>query len=317
MEPEPQSELDQAEGIPPPEEMGLAEFLKSCAEGSDDEEAAPQHCVEMQAEEFGSAVRAGFASLWAAVTDGSALTAGCDVVAAAGDQSYSCHSLVLTVWSPVLRTSLEERWSSSSASAGGAPSVLTIELGPAEPADFKTLLCYCYTGELILRPTNVIGLLHLSDFYGVEAVKAGCGEFLFELLGNEQLPALLTIAEQYNVARLRHVCACALADYFEDLLEDGTLWSLSAGVWQELLARTSLAVSDETTVLDAVLEFASPPHVDGAAARAARLEHLLPYVRWPQLGERLITVQEDPELMVRPRINIKTPSLLNQCAIFF
>ena len=44
MEPEPQSELEQAEGMPegnpPPEEMGLAEFLKSCAEGSDDEEAA-------------------------------------------------------------------------------------------------------------------------------------------------------------------------------------------------------------------------------------------------------------------------------------
>eukprot|EP01043_Picozoa_sp_COSAG02_P016089 COSAG02_NODE_701_length_18335_cov_18.672955_11_plen_442_part_00 len=304
MEPEPEpgpptvGAPEHAEGVPPAEEIDLRTFLRSCANGSD--VTLTRQGIKWQPEEFGNAVRGGFASLWAAVSDGSALAKGCDVVATAGKKSYSCHSLVLAVWSSVLRASLEERWSSKPAAAG--PTSLQIELGPAEPVDFKTMLCYCYTGELMLTPSNVIGLLHLSDFYGIEPIKNCCGEFLFGLLGNEQLVALLTIAEEYSVAQLRGACARVLADDFEDLLEDGTLWSLSVDVWEELLAQTSLAVSDETTVLDAVLTFASPPHTDGPEARAAKLERLLPYVRLPQLGERLISVQQDQELMSIPEM---------------
>lgn len=311
MEPEPEvrsltvEDAEQAEGVPPAEEMDLATFLRSCTNG-----VGTAHSIKWQPEEFGSAVRGGFAALWAAVSDaGSALTEGCDVIAivekrVAGEllrtEKYSCHSLVLTVWSPVIRASLEERWSSKLTSG---PTSLQIDLGPAEPVDFKTMLCYCYTGELVLTASNVIGLLHLSDFYGIDPVKNCCGEFLFGLLGNEQLAALLAIAEEYNVAQLRRACASVLADDFENLLEDGTLWSLSVDVWEELLAQTSLAVSEETTVLDAVLTFASPPHTHGAEERAAKLERLLPYVRLPQLGERLITVQQDLELMAIPEMS--------------
>jgi hypothetical protein len=311
MEPEPEpeaqivDELEQTEGVPPAEEMDLPTFLRSCADGR-------SHSINWQPEAFGNAVRAGFTSLWAAVRDGSALAEGCDVIATAGTDSYSCHSLVLTVWSPVLRASLEERWSSRLSADG--PTALQIDLGPAKPADFKTMLCYCYTGELVLRPSNVIGLLHLSDFYGIEPVKSSCGEFLFELLGHEQLPALLTIAEEYSVAQLRRACASVLADEFEDLLEDGTLWSLSVDVWEELLAQTSLAVSDETTVLDAVLTFSSPPHIEETEERAARLQRLLPYVRLPQLGERLIAVQQDPELMAIPEMSSLVMHALTQLA---
>ena len=296
-EPEPEP----GEGVPPAAvvdeqpavEMDLATFLA----GRATEDAPPSLAVSFDGEAFGTALRTGFASLYAAVAKGGTLADGCDVSAQAGDATFCCHSLVLTVWSAVFRTSLEERWGSA---AADGRAVLTIELGPATPADFEALLRYCYTGELLLTASSVVGLLHLSNYYGVDPIKTSCGEFLFSLLGNEQLPALLAIAEEYNVAHLRRACACALADDFEDLLEQGTLWSLSVEVWAELLQQTQLAVSDETTVLDAVLELASPPHSEDAAARARVLQQLLPCVRLPQLGERLISVQQDAELMSVP-----------------
>ena len=98
------------------------------------------------------------------------------------------------------------------------------------------------TSELI-----AMGLLHLSDYYSIDGLKRSCGDYLFRLLGKDQLPALLTIADEYSVRHLRQRCACVLADDFEELLEQGTLWTLSIEVWAELLNQTELAVSDEGT----------------------------------------------------------------------
>ena len=77
-----------------------------------------------------------------------------------------------------------------------------------------------------------------------------------ELLGKDQLPALLGLAEEFRVKQLRVRCAEVLAAEFEDMVDMGTLWELSVEVWTELLSQTELAVSDETAVLDAVLEYA-------------------------------------------------------------
>ena len=74
-----------------------------------------------------------------------------------------------------------------------------------------------------------------------------------------------------------------LADDFEELLEQGTLWTLSIEVWAELLNQTELAVSDEGTVLDAVLTLASAEHTE-PAERPRVLGALLPCVRMPQLS---------------------------------
>ena len=46
------------------------------------------------------------------------------------------------------------------------------------------------------------------------------------------------IADEYSVRNLRQRCARVLADDFEELLEQGTLWTLSIEVWAELLNQT-------------------------------------------------------------------------------
>lgn len=96
------------------------------------------------------------------------------------------------------------------------------------------MLSHCcvfrYTGALTLTPTNVVGLLQLADFYGVQPIKRACGDYLFDVLGESQLPALLDMAEAYTVKRLRQRCAQVLADDFEDLIDDGQLWALSPDV---------------------------------------------------------------------------------------
>ena len=294
MEPEPEPAPDggDVEGVPPltaPEDAeDLASFLqRKAADGE-----APWE-TEWDAAGFGNALRAGFAALWPAVEAGEA--AGCDVVLEAGGERLSAHGIVLTIWSEIFRTTLEDRWRAAQEAAAAPRCVLAVELGPARPADVKDLLRFIYTGSTSLAPDSVMGLLHLSDYYSIDGLKRSCGDYLFRLLGKDQLPALLTIADEYSVRHLRQRCACVLADDFEELLEQGTLWTLSIEVWAELLNQTELAVSDEGTVLDAVLTLASAEHTE-PAERPRVLGALLPCVRMPQLGERLISIEQDAEL---------------------
>ena len=193
MEPEPEPAPDggDVEGVPPltaPEDAeDLASFLqRKAAEGE-----APWE-TEWDAAGFGDALRAGFAALWPAVEAGEA--AGCDVVLEAGGERLSAHGIVLTIWSEIFRTTLEDRWRAAQEEAAAAAPrcVLAVELGPSRPADVKDLLRFIYTGSTSLAPDSVMGLLHLSDYYSIDGLKRSCGDYLFRLLGKDQLPALLT-----------------------------------------------------------------------------------------------------------------------------
>ena len=199
-------------------------------------------------------MREGFSQMYSGVVDeAAAASAASDVVVHVGGEQLRCHSGVLSACSATLRASLDQRWAGAEAAPSAAPEI-TVE--SASASDFKDLLRFMYTGSTTLTPTNVLGLLQLSDFYSVLPLKAFAGDFLFELLGNDQLPALLGLAEEFRVKQLRVRCAEVLAAEFEDMVDMGTRWELSVEVWTELLSQTELAVSDETAVLDAVLEYA-------------------------------------------------------------
>ena len=244
-EPEPVSEGEE-------EETDLQSFLAAIAAA--DAEGARNRALPWDAAAFGEAVREGFSQMYSGVVDeAAAASAASDVVVHVGGEQLRCHSVVLSACSATLRASLDQRWAGAEAAPSAAPEI-TVE--SASASDFKDLLRFMYTGSTTLTPTNVLGLLQLSDFYSVLPMKAFAGDYLFELLGKDQLPALLGLAEEFRVKQLRVRCAEVLAAEFEDMVDMGTLWELSVEVWTELLSQTELAVSDETAVLDAVLEYA-------------------------------------------------------------
>ena len=299
-EPEPEEEA---------EETDLQSFLDSIAAA--DTTGGRNRSLPWDAASFGEAVREGFSQMYSGVAD-EAASAGSDVVVRVGGEKLFCHSVVLSACSATLRASLDDRWSGAESKIA-APEI-TVE--SASASDFKALLEFMYTGTTTLTPSNVLGVLQLSDFYSVLPMKQACGDVLFDLLGKDQLPALLGLAEEYRVKQLRVRCAAVLANDFEDMLDMGTLWELSVEVWTELLAQTELAVSDETAVLDAVLEYAKRAaggDMQGTRG-AAVLEALLPLVRMPQLGERLMAVEGDGALMAIPGVSAQVAAAFRSLA---
>jgi len=189
---------------------------------------------------------------------------------------------------------------------------VTIELGgsTASTADVKDLLQFMYTGRLQFTPANAMGLLFLADYYAILSIKKAAANFLFDLLGRQQLSTLLQIAEQYSLKNLRLRCARVLAEDFDELLDNGALWTIKPDVWRELLLQTDLAVTTEGCVLDAVVEYASRQGEE----RSAVLALLLPCVRMPQLGDRLLELQQDSELMAVPGVDLLMKAAMSKLA---
>ena len=85
---------------------------------------------------------------------------------------------------------------------------------------------------------------HNSPLPQILTLKKTCSKFLFDLLiARNCLNLLLKLTERYVCTHTRHVLIQHMAQNFESLLEEGALWQLPCGVWEEILIQDCLAVS--------------------------------------------------------------------------
>ena len=248
--------------------------------------------------EFGGALRSSLSALY---EDRGGAELELTVEGSSG--GVACHAFVLETWSPVLRAQLSSRWA-----GGGVSGPRSVEApGGSRPA-VEALVAFCYTGRCSVDDDSVLPLLRLSDFWGVAHLRELCGSFLFETSRSSDsgdlagLVEKLKIADEFGLARLRQRCASALAAKFDELFRaaDGAagkrssplLLELAPDMVGEVLCKSRLAVVDEADVLDFVREYAAsrgdPPAV---------LAQLLPAVRFPFLGDKLLELRADAELM--------------------
>ncbi|KAH8081702.1 extracellular ligand-gated ion channel [Aureococcus anophagefferens] len=240
---------------------GLERFLPAAA---DAQKTTSQ--LALPDGEFGGALRSSLSALYED-RGGAEL----ELTVEGSTQGVACHAFVLETWSPVLRAQLSSRWA-----GGGVSGPRSVEApGGSRPA-VEALVAFCYTGRCSLGLGDLAGL--------VEKLK---------------------IADEFGLARLRQ--RCARRAKFDELFRaaDGDsgkrssplLLELAPDMVGEVLCKSRLAVVDEADVLDFVRREYAAVYAASRGDPPAVLAQLLPAVRFPFLGDKLLELRADAELM--------------------
>jgi len=142
---------------------------------------------------------------------------------------------------------------------------------------------------------DVIQLLSLSNYSGVEPLKESCGELLGSQLTGDSLFYLLDICEKFACTNLKKMCAEYLAENFGDLLEADKLMDLDAETWTEMLKSDEIKVTSEEEIFKAVIRYANQ-HRD---KRDLILEQVLPSIRFPLLPTKFLVEKVEGDLTLQ------------------
>ncbi|KAK9844190.1 hypothetical protein WJX81_007624 [Elliptochloris bilobata] len=243
---------------------------------------------------LGHHLQGGFKQLWADRQKFS------DVTLFVGGHEVPSHRLVLASWSPVLKALLE-RWVDT---RGERPTV-TVDLGTDcgrhdRLEHFLEFLRFFYTSACRIDGANCLALLRLSNYYAVLPLKEACGDFMIKHAVENNIGGLLALADRFEMHGMRRQLLEHLGLNFEALLEKGMLACLPLDVWRDTLSRSALAVPSEEAVLDAVMAYADA--LPERAAQDAALQQLLPCVRLPLLGPKVLVarIEQSARLMALP-----------------
>jgi len=96
---------------------------------------------------------------------------------------------------------------------------------------FKLLLEYMYTGnDDFVDDTNVIALISMTNYYGIQALKEVCGKLLGTQISQGNLFYLLDLVDKYDCKQLAAQCGAFLACNFAPILAENKKRVLSLPV---------------------------------------------------------------------------------------
>eukprot|EP01090_Pellita_catalonica_P017318 TRINITY_DN51_c0_g1_i1.p1 TRINITY_DN51_c0_g1~~TRINITY_DN51_c0_g1_i1.p1 ORF type:complete len:488 (-),score=75.26 TRINITY_DN51_c0_g1_i1:370-1833(-) len=285
----------------PRKKKGVADaaLAKSTEETADD--ADNEQDQGFNAELFGKMVQRGFKRLHGSKTLS-------DITLVLNKEKIPCHRMVLCAWSDTFRAMLNI----DSAWAEASMKELPIELENEKAhTNFKHMLSYMYTGETnFIHGHNILDIISMSNYYGIESLKELCGEILGDLVDDDNLLFFLDVVDTYDVKQLEAACGEHLAENFGELLDEGRLDELEPTTWAEMLRSDNIEIQSEEQLFEAVMSYSDQfanevVKESGESRRDQVLTLLLPFVRWPFMSPKYLVnvIEKDSSLTHLPIVH--------------
>lgn len=151
---------------------------------------------------------------------------------------------------------------------------------------FKALLCYIYSGHLLLSQMdedNILDTLGLANQYGLSELELAISDYLRQYLALSNVCAVLDAARLYNLEKLTKVCLTFMDRNAVDILQQESFKNLSKESLEEVLRRDSF-FAPEVQIFLAVWEWCK-------YNKNVELQSVVSYVRLPLMNlEHLLQV---------------------------
>ena len=208
----------------------------------------------------------------------------CDVAFIVGqqDEAEVVHGVraILAARSKVFRSMLfGEGWLEQSQRSGS--SVQQIEMPENGPEAFRTMMRYVHSGAVVFEPGTVMEVLQLADYFALDELKAGCGEYIAKTINTETAAVLLQTAHTFGEGMLVDKCVQFIEVHTDAVLASEAFReaALSPELLCKLLSLDALTCASELALYRATVAWgraycAQHPGIALADALAEPLRHI-------------------------------------------
>uniref|UniRef100_A0A914PV01 BTB domain-containing protein n=1 Tax=Panagrolaimus davidi TaxID=227884 RepID=A0A914PV01_9BILA len=140
-----------------------------------------------------------------------------DVAFEIDGKTLYAHKAILCLISTTLDSMLSERW-----------------IKPNEPVrideysydDFKELLNFIYSGDCELNDANIVAIVDMAEFYGIQALKGVCEEYLIDFVDCNNVHQMIELANKYSLTEFRKS--------IDEYIKSDFAWFFKSGKFQTL-----------------------------------------------------------------------------------
>ncbi len=211
----------------------------------------------------------------------------CDVVIKAEGDNFPVHKAVLASCSPYFKamfcSDMEESKKTS----------ITIRDIPSDA--MKTVLDYCYTGEIDITENNVQSLLPAASMLQLEFVRDCCCDFLMNQLCSTNCLGVLSFAHTHDCHVLKDAAHNYAQHHYLDILESEEFLDQTVEDLIELLQSEELNIQNESQVYESVMKWVKHDMV----GRKDKLFQLLEHVRFPLIEAEYLVSNISCEPLIR------------------
>ncbi|XP_068251018.1 kelch-like ECH-associated protein 1B [Palaemon carinicauda] len=202
-----------------------------------------------------------------------------DVKLEVGREIFHGHKIVLAAASPYFKAMF----------TGGLREceMDTVKLQGFCPTVLAHLLCFMYTGEIVINEMLVCQLLPAATMLQMNHVIEACCSFLEKQLEAGNAIGIANYAQQHGCMELFCKANSFIEQHFTEVSEEEEFLQLSPCQLLNLIKRDELNVPDEKDVYNAVLRWV----MHDEDTRQPRMENILQAVRCQYLSPRFLTEQ--------------------------
>ncbi|XP_071482630.1 kelch-like protein 5 [Diadema antillarum] len=200
-----------------------------------------------------------------------------DVVLIVGDVRIPAHRLVLSSVSDYFAAMFTNNLRESHETE--------IQLWGMDPAALKACIQYIYTGEVVLKETNVEKLLATASILQLSEVVEACCGFLVKQLHPSNCLGIRSFADRQSCSDLLRAAHNYTMEHFVEVTQNQEFMMLG---WEEvcnLFSSDDLNVPNEETVYYALLAWAA----NETACRKSDISKLLEHIRLPLLSPQFLS----------------------------
>ena len=207
----------------------------------------------------------------------------CDVTFMVGreDDADAVHGVraILAARSKVFRSMLfGEGWLEQSERTGAMQKIEIPENGPEA---FRAMMGYVHSGSVVFEPGTVMEVLQLADYFALDELKAGCGEYIAKTINTETAAVLLQTAHTFGEQQLVDKCVQYIEVHTDAVLASESFRdaALSPELLCQLLTSDALTCTSELALYRATVSWgraycAQHPGITLADAVAEPLRHV-------------------------------------------
>eukprot|EP01043_Picozoa_sp_COSAG02_P065820 COSAG02_NODE_10046_length_2038_cov_5.605990_1_plen_470_part_10 len=208
----------------------------------------------------------------------------CDVAFVVGleDEAEVVHGVraILAARSNVFRSMLfGEGWREQAERSGGR--MQQIEMPDNGPEAFRAMVRYVHSGTVLFEPSTVMEVLQLADYFALDELKAGCGEYIAKTINTETAAVLLQTAHTFGESVLVDKCVHFIEAHTDAVLASEAFReaALSPELLCTLLKSDALTSTSELTLYRATVAWgraycARHPSISLSSALAEPLRHI-------------------------------------------
>ncbi|KAK4297612.1 hypothetical protein Pmani_029988 [Petrolisthes manimaculis] len=202
-----------------------------------------------------------------------------DVKLEVGREIFHGHKIVLAAASPYFKAMF----------TGGLREceMDTVKLQGVCPTVLAHLLCFMYTGEIVINEMLVCQLLPAATMLQMNHVIEACCTFLEQQLEAGNTIGIASFAQQHGCMDLYRKANAFIEQHFSEVSLEEEFLQLSTCQLLNLIQRDELNVPDEKDVYNAVLKWV----MHDEDSRQPKMEHILQAVRCQYLSPRFLTEQ--------------------------